>query len=226
MTRSKRSVTIKDVAKTAGVSVTTVSRVLNDKEYVSDETAERVREVIETLGYSSSLAARGMRSRMTNVIGMIMPDVEDPFSIEVLRGVNRAIVELGCNLLIYTDGDIRINAMAAKERQYVSLLNNGLTDGVVIVTPASPMFDSVAPVVSVDPNVHNPVGPAIISTNFKGAYEATQHLIQLNHCRIGHIRGRADLRSTIQRQAGYEQALLDARPARRPRTDCGRQLHH
>ncbi len=210
MSRTKRSVTIIDVAKAAGVSVTTVSRVLNGKDDVSAETAERVRTVIEDLNYSSSLAARGMRSRKTNVIGLIMPDVEGAFAVQVMRGVNRAILELDCSLLVYTNGDFRRNASAAKERQYVSLLNSGVTDGVVIVTPTSPGFSSVAPVVSVDPNVSYGSGPAVISTNFEGAYEATQHLIALNHTRIGFIGGRVDLLSAQQRREAFTQAMQAA----------------
>ena len=100
MPKDSRSVTIFDVAEAAGVSVTTVSRVLNNRDYVSDQTFQRVQSVINELGYSSSLAARSMRSRKTNVIGLIMPDVGDSFSIQVMKGINQAIVELDYDLLI------------------------------------------------------------------------------------------------------------------------------
>jgi len=76
MSRNKATVTIRDVAQAAGVSVTTVSRVLNDKGDVAPETYRKVQGVIERLGYTSSLAARGMRSHRMNVIGLIMPDVQ------------------------------------------------------------------------------------------------------------------------------------------------------
>jgi transcriptional regulator with XRE-family HTH domain len=91
--RSKNPVKIQDVAAEAGVSVSTVSRVLNDKDDVSLETFNRVTEVINNLGYTSSLAARSMRSQKTNVIGLIMPDAGEPFPIEVMR-VNYAIAAL------------------------------------------------------------------------------------------------------------------------------------
>lgn len=210
MTGQKRSVTIIDVAEAAGVSVSTVSRVLNNKDDVSETTYKWVSQVIDELGYSSSLAAKSMRSRQMNVIGMIMPDVDDPFSIQVLRGVNRAIVELNYDLLIYTNGNIRSNRSSSREQQYVSLLNTSLTDGVIIVTPVSGSFLSVSPVVAIDPNINDPVDPAVISTNFQGAVDATEHLIQLGHRRIGYIGGRSDLLSAHQRQAGYEQALKSA----------------
>jgi LacI family transcriptional regulator len=203
----KSSVTIVDVAKAAGVSVTTVSRVLNNKDDVSEETYQRVSQVIEELEYSSSLAARSMRSRKTGVIGVIMPDVEDPFSILVIKGVNRAIVELGYDLLIYTSGDIRYNASASTENKYVSLLNNSVTDGLIMVTPVSSSFSSVAPVVAVDPNIHNPSGPAVIATNFEGAVDATNHLIALGHRRIAFIGGRDDLISAHVRREAFEQTM-------------------
>jgi LacI family transcriptional regulator len=207
----RNSVTITDVAKAAGVSVTTVSRVLNDKDDVSPDTYRHVRTVIDELGYSSSLAARSMRSRKTNVIGVIMPDVSDPFSVEVIRGVNKGIVELNYDLLIYTSGDYRRNISAATEQKYVSLLNGSVTDGLIIVTPLSSSFSSTSPVISVDPNIDDPAGPAVISTNFKGAVDATEHLISLGHKRIGYIGGRYDLVSAQRRFDGFKAALETAR---------------
>lgn len=123
MSRRKGNVTIADVARAAGVSVSTVSRVLNDKDDVAAETYERVQAVIKELGYTSSLAARSMRSRRTNVIGLIMPDVEDPFSVQVMKGVNHAIAEFDYDLIVYTGGSIKKKSPADRERHYVSLLN-------------------------------------------------------------------------------------------------------
>ena len=94
MNRAKVTTTIRDVAKAAGVSVSTVSRVLNDKDDVAPETYRKVQTIIKELGYASNLAAKSMRSRRTDVIGLVMPDVVDPFSIQVIKGVNRAIAEL------------------------------------------------------------------------------------------------------------------------------------
>ncbi len=210
MARNKQSVSIVDVAKAAGVSVSTVSRVINNKDDVSYATHQHVSQVIEELGYTSSLAAKGMRSRQTGVIGLIMPDVDDPFSIEVMRGVNEAIIELDYDLLIYTNGYIRRNNSASWEKRYVSLLNSGITDGVIVVTPMSDHFESSSAVVAIDPNRSDPAGPAIISTNRLGAYDAIQHLLDLGHHRIGHIEGRSDLQSAILRREGYDQALKDA----------------
>ncbi|MCO6452750.1 MAG: LacI family DNA-binding transcriptional regulator [Caldilineales bacterium] len=104
MTRSRNTVTISDVAKAAGVSISTVSRVLNEKDDVAEDTYDRVQEVIRDMGYTVNLAAKSMRSRHTNVIGLIMPDVEQPFSVEVMKGVNHAVAESECDLIVYTSG--------------------------------------------------------------------------------------------------------------------------
>lgn len=210
MPKNKRSVTIIDVARAANVSVSTVSRVINNKDDVSAATYRRVNEVITELGYAQSLAARSMRSHRTDVIGMLLPDIDDPFSVEVMRGVNQAIIEESYDLLIYTNGEIRKNNSANWERKYVSLLNSNVTDGVIIVTPMADQFASASPVVSIDPNRNSPSGPAVLSTNFHGAQAATEYLIELGHCRIGYIGGRKDLLSAVRRQGGYEEALKGA----------------
>jgi LacI family transcriptional regulator len=79
VTRPKSTITIKDVAAAASVSVSTVSRVLNGKDYVAEETQAKIRQVIEELSYTSSLAAKSMRSRRTNVIGVVVPDLQTSF---------------------------------------------------------------------------------------------------------------------------------------------------
>jgi LacI family transcriptional regulator len=211
MGRSRKAVTIQDVARTAGVSVSTVSRVLNDKDDVAPDTYQKVRDVIQELNYTSNLAARSMRSRRTGVIGLIMPDLIDPFSIQVMRGVNRAIAELDYDLIAYTSGSIKKNSTAEREQYYVSLLNGSITDGLIVVTPAATSFSTAAPVVAVDPNNECPECLAIIATNHAGALAAMEHLIALGHRRIGFIGGRADLQCAQQRQQGYLDALRQAR---------------
>lgn len=210
MRRTRRSVTIQDVAKAAGVSVSTVSRVLNDKDDVSAETYQKVQGVIDTMGYTSSLAARGMRSRRTNVIGLIMPDVSSPYCIEVLRGINRAVAQSDYDLIIYTTGDVRKYQTADQERKYVMLLNGGITDGVIVVTPAATSFSTDAPVVTIDPNNESPDCPGIIGTNREGALTVMNYLTGLGHKRIGFITGRLDLVSACQRLQGYKDGLASS----------------
>jgi LacI family transcriptional regulator len=210
MRRPKTVITIQDVAKAAGVSVSTVSRVLNDKDDVASETYEMVQGVIQQLGYTSSLAARSMRSHRTNVIGLVMPDVEDPFSLQVLKGVNQAIAESDYDLIVCASGNIRKRSTAEREQYYVSLLNGSIADGVIIVTPAATSFSTSAPVVAVDPNNESSDCPSVISTNHAGALVAMEYLLGLGHRRIGFIGGRPDLRSANRRLQGYLDALAQA----------------
>jgi LacI family transcriptional regulator len=208
MRGTRRSITIQDVARAAGVSVSTVSRVLNNKVDVAPETCEKVQAVINELGYTSSLAAKGMRSRRTNVIGLIMPDVAVPYCQEVMRGVNRAIAQLDYDLIVYTTGDIRKYGTAEQERRYVVLLNAGITDGVIVVAPAATHFSTDAPVVAIDPNNESPDCPGIIATNREGALAAMNYLTGLGHRRIGFITGRLELVSACHRLQGYKDGLF------------------
>jgi LacI family transcriptional regulator len=210
MRRIRKSATILDVAKAAGVSVSTVSRVLNNKVDVSLETSEKVQQVIEDLGYASSLAARGMRSHRTNVIGLVMPDVSSLYCIEILRGVNRAIAKLDYDLIVYTNGDISKYGTADQERRYVSLLNGSITDGVIVVTPAAQDFTTDAPLVIIDPNNESPDFPSVISTNREGALDAMNYLTGLGHRRIGFITGRLELISAVRRLEAYKEGLAAA----------------
>lgn len=207
MKRPRKSITIRDVAEAAGVSISTVSRVLNDKDDVAVGTCERVQQVIAELGYASSLAARGMRSSRTNVIGLVMPDVASPYSVTVMQGVNHAIAQLDFDLIVYTNGDISKYGTADQESYYVALLNGGIADGVIVVTPAATNFSTAAPVVAIDPNNESPECPAIISTNHKGALQAMEYLTGLGHRRIGFIAGRLELVSAMRRLEGYKDVL-------------------
>ncbi len=210
MRSKKHVVTIQDVAKTAGVSVSTVSRVLNGKVDVAEDTQVRIKHVIDELGYTSSLAARSMRSLKSNLIGLIMPDIAFPFAFEVMKGVNRAIADSDYDLLVYTTGDVRKYGTALHEQHYVSLLNNSITDGVIIVAPVTIEFRTDAPIVAVDPLIVNPSYHAIHATNFQGAVDAMEYLIGLGHRRIGYIGGRSELVSSSRRLEGYLSALKAA----------------
>jgi len=210
MRKKKRTVTIQDVAKTAGVSVSTVSRVLNGKVDVAGETQERILSVIDDLGYTTNLAARSMRSRKKNLVGLIMPDIAYPFAIEVMKGVNRAIAESEFDLLVYTTGDVRKSGRASHEQKYVSLLTNSISDGVILAAPVADELNVDAPIVSIDPLASNPNYPAVHATNYQGAMDAMEYLIGLGHKRIGYIGGRTELESANRRLKGYTEALEKA----------------
>src|SRR5574342_334209 len=207
MPKNSKAVTIRDVASKAGVSVTTVSRVLNGKDDISEETTKKVLTVVQDLGYASSLAARGMRSHRTNLIGLILHDVASLYSQEIMRGVNQVIAKIDKDLIIYTSGGLDRENVAQHERYYVALLNGSITDGAIMVTPTATQFTTHAPLVIIDPNNETPDYPAIIATNQEGALAAMNYLIDLGHRRIGHIAGEMKLVSANQRLQGYKDGL-------------------
>jgi LacI family transcriptional regulator len=210
MKRSSKTITIHDVAKTAGVSVSTVSRVLNGKDDVSRETIEKVHAVVQELGYASSLAARGMRSHRINLIGLILHDVASSYSQAIMRGVNPVIAKLDKDLIIYTSGGLDRENVAQHERFYVALLNGSITDGAIMVTPTATQFTTYAPLVIIDPNNATPDYPAIIATNQEGALAAMNYLTGMGHRRIGYIAGEMKLVSANQRLQGYKDGLTAA----------------
>ncbi|MFJ7214517.1 LacI family DNA-binding transcriptional regulator [Amycolatopsis sp. NPDC098790] len=199
-------VTIRDVAARAGVSVATVSKVINERYGVSAATLAKVRAVIEELGYEASLVAQSLRNHRTNVIGILVADLE-PFSTELLKGAADAIRGSGFELVVYSAGG-RTGDPSGWEKRYLSRLSGTLVDGAVLVTPAVSL-EAVpgTPVVAVDPHTGPSHLPTIDSDNLRGAQLATEHLLELGHRRIAFLSGRPDLESATLRKAGYLRAL-------------------
>src|SRR5690554_1018328 len=204
----RRRVTITDVARDAGVSVATVSKVVNGRYGVAASTAARVREVIDKLGYSSSLVARSLRSTQTGVIGILVADFE-PFSAEVLKGLSAAASGSGYELLAwsgYSGHELR----EGWERRSLNQLAGTLIDGAVVVTPTVVDADAGIPVVAVDPHTGPQGLPMIDSDNFHGALTATEHLLGLGHTRIAFLAGRPGLQSAEEHERDYREALGNA----------------
>ncbi|MFF1529101.1 LacI family DNA-binding transcriptional regulator [Cellulomonas sp. NPDC058312] len=200
-------VTISDVARTAGVSVATVSKVINGRYGVAQSTSSRVQEVIDDLGYESSLVARSLRSHRTHVIGILVAEFE-PFSAEILKGAATALADTGYELLAYTGG--LQGRGAGWERRYLSRLSGTLIDGAVLVTPTVVDADAGVPVVAIDPHT-GPTGlPTVDSDNLAGAVLGTRHLLELGHTRIAFVGGRADLESSRLREQGFREAMAAA----------------
>ncbi len=200
-------VTITDVARTAGVSVATVSKVINSRYGVAQSTTARVKEVIEDLGYESSLVARSLRSHKTNVIGILVAEFE-PFSTEILKGASSVLAGTGYELLAYTGG--QHSGGVGWEQRYLSRLSGTLIDGAILVTPTVLNADAAIPVVAIDPHTGPGGIPTVDSDNLAGAATATEHLISLGHRRIAFLSGRDDLESSRLREEGYRQALTAA----------------
>lgn len=201
-------VTIREVAAEAGVSVATVSKVLNDRYGVAAATAEHVRQVIQDLGYEASLVARSLRNHRTNVVGVLVADFE-PFSIEILKGAADAIRGTGLELVVYSAGG-RGDEHVGWERRYLTRLSGTLLDGAVLVTPTLTEVHYGAPIVAVDPHTGRSGLPSVDSDNLHGARMGVQHLLDLGHTRIGMLTGRPDLQSARLREQGYRETLEGA----------------
>jgi LacI family transcriptional regulator len=202
-----RRPTIHDVAAAAGVSVATVSKAVNGRYGISAETARRVLEAVQELGYESSLVASSMRSHRTGVIGILVADFE-PFSAEILKGVGAALRDSRFDLLAYSGS--HQHESSGWEKRSLSRLSGSLIDGAIMVTPTVVTASVDIPVVLIDPHTGRADLPTVESDSFGGALQATRHLIELGHRRIGFVAGRPDLRSAGLRDAGYRQALSEA----------------
>lgn len=209
MTDQAQRVTIKDVADEAGVSVATVSKVINSRYGVAASTSAHVLEVIADLGYESSLVARSLRSHRTNVIGILVAEFE-PFSTQILQGVSNAIGKTGFELLAYSAGGDGGAAAVGWEKRYLSRLSGTLIDGAILVTPTVLEVGRGTPVVAIDPHTGPGGIPTVDSDNLGGSIAATEHLISLGHKRIGFLAGRPDLESARLRESGFRHAMKTA----------------
>ncbi|GAA4174291.1 LacI family DNA-binding transcriptional regulator [Gryllotalpicola koreensis] len=198
-------VTITDVARAAGVSVATVSKVMNGRYGVAPATYERVMAVVTELGYETSLIAASLRRSKTNVIGVLITEFE-PYSAELLKGIGSAAHGTGYELLAYA-GWAEDSPRDGWERRSLSRLAGTLIDGAILVTPTVLMPETSVPVVAIDPHTGRG-GPATVdSDNIGGARAVTDHLLSLGHTRIAHLRGRTDLESSHLREQGYRASL-------------------
>ena len=198
--------TIRDVAAHCGVSVATVSKVINGRYGVAPGTDALVRSAISELSYQASLSAQSLRSRRTNVIGILVAGIE-PFSVEVLLGASQALDGSGFELVVYSASS---GFRVGWERRYLSRLSGTVLDGALLVTPTVIDVDYGAPIVAVDPHAGQSVVPTVVSDNLAGAQQAVRHLLDLGHRRIAMLRGRPDLESARLREAGYRQAMAAA----------------
>lgn len=202
-----------DVARVAGVSASTVSRVLTRPELVNVETRALVRRTIAELHYHPSRVARRLRTERgpTNLVGLILPDIQNPFFADLARGVEDVAQAHGfVTVLANTDED------PGKERRYLDVMRAESVDGVILPPVSSegkataPLDEAGIPVVYVDRRPRRATADAVVIDNERGARDATEHLLRLGHRRIGLIGGRPDLSTSRERIEGYRQALREA----------------
>ncbi|HEY89123.1 MAG TPA: LacI family transcriptional regulator [Thermoflexia bacterium] len=201
--------TIRDVAKQAAVSPSTVSHVLNDTRFVSETTRERVLAAVKELHYRPNILARSLRRRETRTLGLIIPDNANPFFAEIVHGVEDFIFDESYTLLLgNSDGN------SEKELVYLDLFINKQVDGVVLVASAAKNRASIdllaanaVPTVIVDREIEAGFSDTILVDNLAGGYQITSYLLALGHRRIGCITGPSQLTPSAQRVTGYRQAL-------------------
>ena len=197
----------------AGVSLGTVSHVLNGSARVRDPLRKRVEEAVESLGYQPSALARGLRRDKTNMIGMIIPDVTNPFFPAVVRGAEDVAFSNGYRLVLCnTDND------HAKELAHLNELRTYLPAGLIVIpssfsdlTKQAEIYKkSGTAVVCVDRLPKRWEGDTVTVANEQGAYEATHYLIKLGHRKIAIITGPLHLTNSQQRMAGFRRAMTEA----------------
>lgn len=197
---------IKDVAQRAGVSVATVSRVLAGRIRVSETARERVLEAVQALDYRPDLAARRLRSRRTDTIGLIVSDIRNPFFTEISRAVEDVAYQHRMRVILCNaDED------PEKEALYLDLMRDENVSG-VILSPSLPTLirfrqsDYSFPVVLVDRCDRETDADAVVLDNIESAYRLTMHLIEQGHRRIAFIYGVASATGP-QRYEGYAMAM-------------------
>jgi LacI family transcriptional regulator len=208
--KKRDSVTIMDVARASGVSGATVSRVLSGYEFVKESTRIRVMEAVERLGYIANLQARSLAGGRSQIIGLLVPNLDNTYVGTIARGIDQELVRANYDLMLYTT-----HHHPDKESLYVSAIANGLTEGLLLVAPMVPttyleaLREQNFPYVLIDQADNTDNSNVVESTNWQGAYEATYYLSQLGHTRIAFITGASAVRSAVDRLEGYRAALTD-----------------
>ncbi|MED3383367.1 LacI family DNA-binding transcriptional regulator [Bacillus subtilis] len=203
-------VTIRDVATKAGVSVATVSRVINNKGQATPETVTKVLEVIKELGYKPNVVARSLTSRKSNTIALFVPTISNPFFPELARGVEDVAHSYGFNIFLCNTDDER-----TKMKNYLDSLRDRYVDGIIINSlnltneDLEQLHSHGIPAVTLDRTFSTHKFSSITVKHRLGAQLATKHLIDIGCKRIGLIRGPEDDSTAVQRMWGYRDCVKE-----------------
>ena len=203
---------IHDVAKRAGVSAATVSRVLADKPHVRPEVREHVLKIVGEIGYQPNRSARRLRGSSSDVIGLIVSDLQNPFFISVVHGMEEVAYENHMSTLLCNTGEdlnrqqINLNVMQAENVAGLILAPCPLTQASAL----NSVRQSGLPLVVLDRTIEGLDADIVQVDNIRGAYTAVKHLIDLGHQRIATIVGLPSLSTGRERLRGYQDALKDA----------------
>jgi len=206
----KKQATLSDIAASVGVAPMTVSRVLNQTGYVSDETRDKVLSVVKTMNYRRNGLARNLKRQRTDTIGLVLGDISNPYSTELARAVRQAATARGYNLFICISEHSAEEDIAAFEA-----LTSHSVDGIIVATRANDSGDDYlksivennVPVVTIGRDFYHEQIDGISADNLHGGFEATQHLIDLGHRRVGFIGATLDNGAKLKRLQGYVDAL-------------------
>lgn len=207
------NVTIKDIAKKANVSIATVSRVINNKsEGVGPKTRERILKIIKESNYYPSRIARGMVTKKTNILGLILPDISNPFFPDLVRGVEDTACNYGYNLVLCNS-----DRNSDKEEAYIRVLKENNAAGIIYTSVVKRkennikmLLENKVPFVIMDRSINISNVPKIYTDNIYGMHEMVEHLIHNQHQCIAYISGPKYNSSADQRLEGYKMALKEA----------------
>lgn len=206
------AVNIYDVAKKAGVSVVTVSRVLNDSPNVRENNRQKVMEAIKELDYKPNAAARSLARGRTGMAGLVIPTIDDPFMSRVMSSVERALKDIGMFLVVsFTADDVEL-----RDSNCVKLFMEDRVDGILIMSPIKneeyimELKKRNFPFVLLDQHHTGMQVPSVTVDNFYGGYKAALSLIKSGARRIAHICGPDLYESSMERFNGYRKALEDS----------------
>lgn len=209
--------TMRDVAERAGVSAKTVSRVINDDKYVSDDARRRVEEAIAELRYVPNLLARTFRSGRDAAIGVAIPDISDPFFAVLTREIEQIARSRGVAVFITSIGQEGSEEQARVEallgRQLAGLITTPVADDQSYLRP---WRDRTA-IVFIDRTPHGITGDSVVEDDLGGAHEATRHLIGHGHRRVAFVGDKTTTPTTARRLTGYRAALAEAGISEDPR---------
>ncbi len=202
--------TITDIAEIAGVSVATVSRVINNKSKgVSDATRKRIWAIIEEHNFQPSAVARGLVTKSSNIIGLIIPDITNPFYPILAKGVEDAASERGYNTILCDGGNL-----PEKEAAHLDFLNEHYVSGIIYNNfreisdeTLNLINGSYLPTIFVDSKVDTQYSKNVYIDNLKAVKEAMFYLYEQGHRKIAFLRGPKDSHSSIMRYKGYKAAL-------------------
>lgn len=203
--------TMKDVAERAGVSITTVSHVVNGTRFVSEKVRDRVTGVMEELGYRPNILARGLRRGESGTVGLIVPDVTNPYFAEIARSVEDACAERGYGVILCNS-----DGRPERQKMAVEVLASNRVGGLILVNVGvtrreAALFEGLSiPMVMLDREIPGVPLDSIQIDNARGGFQATEHLLALGHRRIACLAGPSQVSPSGDRVDGYRQALKQA----------------